>query len=831
MPLSRPACRLVGVVAVLALGVTAPVAVGTAVPAEQPTSAVGTQRQDTPQGYPRQTQLDEPVPDSGDAALKPGLTAYHEIAPLLNELQATSDRVSAEVVGSTATGREIYLVTLTAPETTGQTRRQDQMRRRILERPEQAAQDPTIARDYKVPVFVNANIHGDEWEGTDAALRLIQDYATSTDPEVLATLESTRISLVVSMNPDGRVGRTRANSAGFDLNRDFITAAQPETRAVRDAIVRTQPMLLLDLHGYVNGTLVEPTTPPHAENLELDLMLKHAWPTGLAVEEAILDLDLDTGTSADQVQPPQIPFRDWDEGWDGWPPIFTPQYAAVHGAAALTVEVPLRLNKDSYDLGTAELRRRAAINSDIAHAAVTATLGYAVSHRATLVADQVEWFRRGVTGSDQVPVTSLGLPGAGREDVYLTDYPRGYVIPVGPDQRSAPAAARLVDHLVDNGVAVTTARRPVTVAGRTYPAGSYVVDMHQAKRGIAGVILGPGTDISTRVATMYDIAGWSHALLWGADVVTVPAGSAMQPTGPEVDRAAPSGGLTGGGPWRLDILDPADAAAFNDLLAAGVTLTWTDDSGVVVPASARAAVAAAVREHGIVLSPAGRATGAEVSSMDVAVAASSGELWALGEMGFSATPVTAASLNAGFDWSEIEALYVSSGLSYADLDEGARADLTEFLAGGGGIVARGAAGTALNADLDALEVTTREGPPAANGVAAVTNTDGPLTSGASAHTFVYSPRWFTGLGEDVEVAQSFATDDVLVSGHWRPGADGQGGQDAAAGQALVVHGVDTEGGTAGARVALFGSEPLFRAHPKGQFSLVARALIWAGAPD
>ncbi len=503
----------------------------------------------------------------------------------------------------------------------------------------------------------------------------------------------------------------------------------------------------------------------------------------------------------------------------------------LHGAAALTVEVPLRLNKDSYDLGTAELRRRAAINSDIAHAAVTATLGYAVAHRATLVADQVEWFRRGVTGSDQVPVTSLGLPGAGREDVYLTDYPRGYVIPVGPDQRSAPAAARLVDHLVDNGVAVTTARRPVTVAGRTYPAGSYVVDMHQAKRGIAGVILGPGTDISTRVATMYDIAGWSHALLWGADVVTVPAGSAMQPTGPEVDRAAPSGGLTGGGPWRLDILDPADAAAFNDLLAAGVTLTWTDDGGVVVPASARAAVAAAVREHGIVLSPAGRATGAEVSSMDVAVAASSGELWALGEMGFSATPVTAASLNAGFDWSEIEALYVSSGLSYADLDEGARADLTEFLAGGGGIVARGAAGTALNADLDALEVTTREGPPAANGVAAVTNTDGPLTSGASAHTFVYSPRWFTGLGEDVEVAQSFATDDVLVSGHWRPGADGQGGQDAAAGQALVVHGVDTEGGTAGARVALFGSEPLFRAHPKGQFSLVARALIWAGAPD
>lgn len=29
-----------------------------------------------------------------------------------------------------------------------------------------------------------------------------------------------------------------------------------------------QPAVMLDLHGYVNGTLVEPTTPPHGENTE-----------------------------------------------------------------------------------------------------------------------------------------------------------------------------------------------------------------------------------------------------------------------------------------------------------------------------------------------------------------------------------------------------------------------------------------------------------------------------------------------------------------------------------------------------------------------------------
>jgi hypothetical protein len=814
---------------VLMLGLTtAPAAVGTAHPAQpaHPAASVSTQRAETPQGYPRQTVLTEPAVDESDAALKPGLTAYHEIAPLLNELQTVSDRVSAEVIGTSTNGREIYLVTLTAPETTGEAQRQEQMRRRILEQPEQAQRDRTIARDYKVPVFVNANIHGNEWEGTDAALRLVEEYATSTDPQVLETLASTRISLVVSMNPDGRVGNARSNAAGFDLNRDFITAAQPETRVVRDAIVRTQPMMLIDLHGYVNGTLVEPTTPPHAENLEFDLMLTHALPNGLGIEQAILDLGYTF--ERDGVRAPQIPFRDWDEGWDGWPPIFTPQYAALHGAAAATIEFPLRINNNAYGSPAAELARRAEINTAIAHASITATLEYAVEHRADLVADQVEWYRRGVTGAPQVPVTETGLPGAGPEDVYLTEYPRGYVIPVGEGQRSAPAAARLVDHLVANGVEVTRASRPVAVEGSTYPAGSYVVDMQQAKRGIAGVILGPGTDISTRVDRMYDISGWSHALLWGADVVTVPADSRLRATGPAVTEATQTGGLQGSGPWLLQLADVSDAAAFNDLLAAGVDLTWTDEGDVVVPAEAATEAAAVVAEHGVVLSPGTAAAGETVESLEVAVAASSAEVWALGEMGFSVTPVSTAALNAGFDWSGVDTFYASSGVSWASLNAQARADLTAFLAEGGGLVGRGATGASVNSALDALEVTAVAGRNDANGVVRVDSTDGPLTATATSHTFVSAPRWFTGLGEDVEVAQRYAADDLVVSGHWRPTGSGAGGPDSAAGQAVVVHGVDSEGDTAGARVALFGSEPLYRAHPKGQYGLVARALVWTG---
>ncbi len=177
---------------------SAPVTVSASVP-----TAASAAPADVP-GYPRQTLLTEPPADPADAAIKLGLTPYHEIAPRLNALQAGSDRVSVEVIGQTVTGREVYFVTLTAPETSAQARQQEQMRTRILEQSAQAAGDRGLARTYKTPIFINNNIHGNEWEGTDAALRLIEDYASSDDPTVLRTLQSSRIYLVVSINPDGR---------------------------------------------------------------------------------------------------------------------------------------------------------------------------------------------------------------------------------------------------------------------------------------------------------------------------------------------------------------------------------------------------------------------------------------------------------------------------------------------------------------------------------------------------------------------------------------------------------------------------------------------------
>ncbi|MBF8189607.1 peptidase M28 [Nonomuraea sp. K274] len=774
-------------------------------------------------GYPRRTWLPLPAENPADASIKLGLMPYHGIAPKLNDLQRRSDRVSSEIIGRSHQGRDLYLVTVTAPESSAEAREQSRIRERIEDDPAAAARDRKLAKRYKAPVFFNNNIHGNEWEGTDAALRVIEELATGNSRQITDLLSRTRLYFNVTANPDGRFNGMRANGAGFDMNRDFITASQPEVRAMRQVMIDTQPVAMVDLHGYVNGTLIEPTTPPHGANYEYDLFIKNTYANGLGMEAAVNGLGYTF--EKDEVRPAQIPFRDDPEGWDDWPPIFTPQYAPFHGAVAShTVEIPLRVNNDAYDdEPVEELRRRSAINIDVAAAAIRATYGFVQAGHDRLINDQIEVFRRGTAGepAKQVP---LGIvPGFGPEDVYTTTYPRAYVIPAGTEQRSATAAARLVDHLIANDVRVERAERSFRLDGKSYPAGSYVVDMHQPKRGLANVMLEPGADISARVDAMYDISGWSHGLLWGATVDTVTSGSLRVRAEP-VKAAAPTGSVPRvPGSLALKVADAKEVLALNELLAQGVAVTWNAGTAVI-PAAAREAARTVADRYGVAFTPAGPAGGTPLSQVRVAAAASADELFTLREMGFAVTPVSTTVLNDGFDWSSTDVLFVSSGLNYAALAPAAKAALDAFLTTGG-VITRGGTGAAFNAAAGLLTATAVAGRGDANGVVVVDSSAGPVGTGSTGHSFVYSPRWFTGLGAEVTVEQSYAADGPLVSGHWRPDEKGLGGQDAARGQAAVISGRDERG----AAVVMFGTEPMFRNHPKGLFSQVAKALYWSAA--
>jgi hypothetical protein len=783
------------------------------------TTATGEARPlDHGRGYPRHTTLPVFPANPADRSIKLGLVPYHDIAPRLNALQRSSDRVSAEIIGKSATGLDLYLVTVTAPESAAVAQQQEEMRSKIGNSPSAAARDRDIARSYKTPVFINANIHGNEWEGTDASLRVIEELATSTAPATKELLGRSRLYFNVTANPDGRVAGTRANGNGFDMNRDFITGSQSEVRAMRQIMIDTQPVAMLDLHGYVNGTLIEPTTPPHGENYEYDLFIKNTYANGIGMEAAIKALGYTP--EANGVDPPQIPFRDFAEGWDDWPPIFTPQFAAYHGAvAAHTVEIPLQVNNASYNnLPVEELRRRSAINTDIAATAVRSTFSFTLAGRGRLLADQIETFRRGAAGEPAHPAPLGIVPGFGPEDVYTTTFPRGYVIP----NRPGVPAARLVDFLVANDVRVERAIRGFRLGGTSYPAGSYVVDMRQPKRGLANVILAAGRNITPDVDAMYDISGWSHGLLWGAKVDPVASGSLNVPAKP-VLAASPTGSVADRGNLTLRLDDGKEISALNELLGENVEVRWGGDGAAVVPGSARSLARKLADRYGVTFAKATAPGGAPMRKVTIAAAAAADEVFTLRELGFSITPVSTATLNAGFDWDGVDVLFVSSGLNYANLNAAARTALDAFL-GRGGVITRGATGAAFNNAAGLLTARTVEGREDSNGVVRVDDSGGPITAGTPATAFVFSPLWFADLGTEVTVEQRYAPTGPLVSGHWRPNADdGTGGQADAVGQATVIRGSDERG----AAVVLFGTEPLFRNHPKGMFAQVGRAVHWS----
>lgn len=116
-----------------------------------------------------------------------------------------------------------------------------------------------------------ANMHGNEVVGRELLLNLIEYLCRNygTDPEVTQLVNSTRIHIMPSMNPDGydaaiegdvKGYKGRNNSNNFDLNRNFpdqfvtITEPrQPETIAVMNWLKSIPFVLSANLHG---GSLV-----------------------------------------------------------------------------------------------------------------------------------------------------------------------------------------------------------------------------------------------------------------------------------------------------------------------------------------------------------------------------------------------------------------------------------------------------------------------------------------------------------------------------------------------------------------------------------------------
>jgi hypothetical protein len=816
------------------------------------------------------------LPDGSSPSDPPGSfphIPYYAIRCTLDDIAARSNgRMTVEVIGQSALGREQYGVVINDLGTRRQRRNYANwrdVRKVMLESPRRAMNRlARHGRRIKVPIYVQGGIHGNEYEGVDAAIDTIEKYATTPRGQN-AVMDNIRAHAVLIFNPvqnpDGRVAGLRANGFGFDLNRDFLTQSQSETKASITLMKRWLPPEMLDLHGYVEPMLVEATTKPHNPSIEYDLWLK--WnqrridyneqamdAIGFDITRPINDWCPEADPNPDGTCDNGVtPGPDVAEGWDDWGPFYGPMYMQHVGLDSSTVEMCAETDPpaDAWYRpcgGRAGARRQQNVIQQ-------STYEFVVANRAAMLHDELEMYRR---GDVDAPRPACCPPPFDPEfHNWMEDYPKAYVIPLGRGQRSDAEANRLVDWLLFNDIEVSELERDYTYNGQRLEKHSYVAWIAQPRRGLLDTAMGVGVDISDEISRLYAPPGaWSHGYLWGADVLTIPDGARFFP---RTERIKRPNRLDGGVKKRkratgyaLEVDSPTAVRAVNELVRGG-TEAWiateasnAGPAGTVIFRASKGRVDDVGEDRGLTFRAVRGALPASErieKAPRFAVMTSAGRIdqstWVLRELGFDAEPVSLAMLNtAATDPLAVYDVLFNAVANYPaatdtagqPINTVARSRLAAFFAGGGGYISGqevGANFLAIGGQVAGLTAASDPGPDGGSGYSGIglwSNTGGASSVITGAYpaqdTLIMDPpTWLTAVPATMTIDARFVTGDFFLSGLF-PGNEAS----TAAGSAIIAHGTNTANTS---RLVVFANNPLYRADPEREWPMVGTAAYWA----
>jgi Zinc carboxypeptidase len=571
------------------------------------------------------------------------LPNYADLTAYWQKLDAESDRMKLVDIGRTAEGRTQWMAIVTSPENQRSLDRWRQTSRTLAMGQVDSAAAARLAAEGKAVVWIDGGLHASEVLGAQQLMETLWQLVSRDDPETRRILDDV-VVLFVHANPDGMelvsnwytrnpdpqarsmayLPRLYQKYIGHDNNRDFYASTQPETENMNRVMYHQWLPQIVYNHHQTGPTGTVMFAPPFRDpfNYVYDPLIV----SGLDMVGAAMQNRFIAEEKPGVTQRSGSNYSTW---WNGGLRT-TAYFHNMIGLLTETIGSPTPMSIPfvaGRQIGSGDLPAPVAPQTwhfrrsiDYSVTANYAVLDYASRYRPTLLMNFWRMARNSVQRGRQDSWTVYprhvdsvravmaaerqgqregnavmsagglfgGAPNAEESARYLAMLrrpewrdPRGYVIP--SDQADFATATKFVNALLENGVTVHRATAPFSVAGRHYPAGSYVVRTDQAFRPHVLDMFEPQDHPNDFLyeggppIPPYDNAGWTLAYQMGIefDRVLEAFEGPFQPIdawnlpAPAARIAMPR--------WRVEgyVLSPTQNDAFtavNRLLAAGVPI-------------------------------------------------------------------------------------------------------------------------------------------------------------------------------------------------------------------------------------------------------------------
>ena len=203
---------------------------------------------------------------------------HDQLVEYLKTLAESSDRVTLEEIGRTYEQRPLLMLAISSPENLAKL---EEIQRNHSAWALSQEDSPQSAEDLPLIVNMGYGVHGDESSASNASLVTAWHLAASTEPSVSEFLDHTVVLLDPCLNPDGfarfaqwanmhrgkhpvadSVAREhnavwpggRTNHYWFDLNRDWLLAQHPESKARLRQFRLWLPNIVTDFHEMGSDT-------------------------------------------------------------------------------------------------------------------------------------------------------------------------------------------------------------------------------------------------------------------------------------------------------------------------------------------------------------------------------------------------------------------------------------------------------------------------------------------------------------------------------------------------------------------------------------------------